>query len=323
MHVPAYAHQSPRAPTFQFQHCLLEPQSLPGYLESIIKKYVPPKVWMQPGWQEYLSARNAGLPYLPAVAELSTEVVRILGGNPGDMQLQGTNTYLVGSGQKRILIDTGQGCPIWLTTLINYLDQHQLSISQVLLTHWHTDHTGGLSALLAQYPHLATAVYKAHPDQNQQSIRNGQTFTGQGTTLRALFTPGHSQDHMCFVLEESGAMFTGDNVLGHGSSVVVEDLGRYMKSLQVMTQSARNEEITVGYPGMTLGSTRKKSLIGFYRGKNKTRTSLTMREIIICLYGLEMEAMAGPFIAQVLSKLADEGKVGLAAAGQEKKWFML
>ncbi|CAG8000106.1 unnamed protein product [Penicillium nalgiovense] len=299
----------------------------------------PPKVWMQPGWQEYLSARNAGLPYLPAVAELSTEVVRILGGNPGDMQLQGTNTYLVGSGQKRILIDTGQGCPIWLTTLVNYLDQHQLSISQVLLTHWHTDHTGGLSALLAQYPHLATAVYKAHPDQNQQSISNGQIFTAQGTTLRALFTPGHSQDHMCFVLEESGAMFTGDNVLGHGSSVVVEDLGRYMKSLQVMTQSARNEEITVGYPGhgaviddlpakLIVWSRHwevreKKVLSAFIGGKNKTRASLTTREIIICLYGLEMEAMAGPFIAQVLSKLADEGKVGLAAAGQEKKWFML
>ncbi|KAJ5976891.1 hypothetical protein N7501_000233 [Penicillium viridicatum] len=298
-----------------------------------------PKVWKQSGWQEYLSARNAGLPYLPAVAELSTEVVRILGGNPGNMQLQGTNTYLVGSGQKRILIDTGQGCPIWLTTLVNYLDKHQLSISQVLLTHWHTDHTGGLPALLAQYPHLAAAVHKAHPDPGQHSIRDGQTFTAQGTTLRAVFTPGHSQDHMCFLLEDSGAMFTGDNVLGHGGSVVVEDLGRYMKSLKVMTQSVRNEDIAIGYPGhgaviddlpakLIIWSRHwemreKKVLSAFIGGNTKRRAPLTTREIIGCLYGPDMEAMAGPFIAQVLSKLADEGKVGFAVAGQEKKWFML
>ncbi|KAJ5964144.1 uncharacterized protein N7479_004020 [Penicillium vulpinum] len=298
-----------------------------------------PKVWTQPGWQEYLSARNAGLPYLPAVTELSTEVVRILGGNPGNMQLQGTNTYLVGSGQSRILIDTGQGCPIWLTTLVKYLDQHQLSISQVLLTHWHTDHTGGLPALLAQYPHLAAAVHKARPDSGQHSIHDGQTFTAQGTTLRALFTPGHSQDHMCFVSEESGAMFTGDNVLGHGTSVVTEDLGEYMKSLQVMTRSIYNEDITVGYPGhgaviedlparLIVWSRHwelreKKVLSAFIGGNTKIMASFTTREIILRLYGPELEAMAGPFVAQVLSKLADEGKVGLAVTAQEKKWFML
>ncbi|KAJ5503580.1 hypothetical protein N7463_006454 [Penicillium fimorum] len=298
----------------------------------------PSKVWEQSGWQEYLSARNSGLPYLPAITEVSTEVVRILGGNPGNMQLQGTNTYLVGSGQTRILIDTGQGCPIWLTTLVKYLDQHQLSISQVLLTHWHPDHTGGLPALLAQYPHLAAAVHKADPDRGQHSIRDGQTFTAQGTTLRALFTPGHSQDHMCFVLEESGAMFTGDNVLGHGSSVVVEELGRYMESLQAMTRSVRNEDITVGYPGhgaviedlsakLGLWSRHwelreKKILSAFMKGNAKKKASLTTREIIACIYGPEMETMAGPFIAQVLSKLNDEGKVGLAVVGQEQKWFM-
>ncbi|KAJ5206711.1 hypothetical protein N7491_002673 [Penicillium cf. griseofulvum] len=299
----------------------------------------PQKAWEQPGWQEYLSARNSGLPFLPPVTELSTEVVRILGGNPGDMQLQGTNTYLVGSGQTRILIDTGQGCPIWLTTLVNYLDKHQLSISQVLLTHWHTDHTGGLPALLAQYPHLVAAVYKADPDRGQHTIYDGQTFTAHGTTLRALFTPGHSQDHMCFILEESGALFTGDNVLGHGGSVVVEDLGPYMNSLQVMTRSVRNEEITVGYPGhgaviedlpakLIVWSRHwemreKKVLSVFMKSNAKTRAPLTTREVIACLYGPELEAMAAPFITQVLSKLAGEGKLGLAVTGQERNWFML
>lgn len=59
-------------------------------------------------WFEYLSGQMARLPVLGAIDDVHDCVIRINGGNPGHMQLQGTNTYIVGSGKKRILIDTGE-----------------------------------------------------------------------------------------------------------------------------------------------------------------------------------------------------------------------
>ena len=59
-------------------------------------------------WKDYLSFQEAQLPQLVDVEDVTNRVIRIMGGNPGEMQLQGTNTYLLGTGKSRILIDSGQ-----------------------------------------------------------------------------------------------------------------------------------------------------------------------------------------------------------------------
>ncbi|KAF7715798.1 Uncharacterized protein PECH_005966 [Penicillium ucsense] len=181
---------------------------------------------------------------LPEVERLSASVIRILGANPGKFTLQGTNTYLVGRGHQRILIDTGQGEEAWVKNLQTVLTDEKATVHQALLTHWHGDHVGGVADLQRLCPQVQVFKCPTDLEQDYATIVDGQVFGVEGATLKALFTPGHTEDHMAFVLEEEDAMFTGDNVLGHGTAVF-ENLRTYLVSLHRMRERVRGR----GYPG--------------------------------------------------------------------------
>ncbi|KAI1635792.1 putative metallo-beta-lactamase domain protein [Biscogniauxia mediterranea] len=182
------------------------------------------------------------LVHIPEVERLSPACIRILGGNPSKFTLQGTNTYLIGTGPRRLLIDTGEGKPSWIAALRRTLDEEKATVHQALITHWHPDHVKGIPHLLEHSPQ--TTIHKHDPGEGQLDVADGQTFEVEGATLTAVHTPGHTADHMSFVFREEDALFTGDNVLGQGTAVF-EDLGLYLGSL------ARMQALVSGraYPG--------------------------------------------------------------------------
>jgi glyoxylase-like metal-dependent hydrolase (beta-lactamase superfamily II) len=177
-------------------------------------------------------------PDFPRTATPSDLVGRVLGLNPGMMTGPGTNTYLVGR-RAPILVDTGVGLPEYVPLLEGYLRERGWPApSRVILTHRHRDHLGGVATLRARFPGLPVAklVHKDSdlPD-DVHTLADGDVIEGDGVTLTAVHTPGHASDHLCFVLEEERALFTGDVVLGGSTTVIPSDDGDlfdYMASLR-------------------------------------------------------------------------------------------
>lgn len=177
---------------------------------------------------------------MPDVAPWSDRVMVALGQNPGVFTGPGTNTYLVGTGARRILLDTGDGRPEYLPVLAKALSEAGCEIQEIVLTHAHPDHIGGAHSVCERFGPLKISK-RPWPGVDEEfdlaltTLGHGDVVRTEGATLRAVHTPGHAQDHLCFVLEEERAIFSGDNVLGVGTTVIppdTGDLGDYLASLE-------------------------------------------------------------------------------------------
>jgi len=188
---------------------------------------------------------------LPTTARLSERVGRVLGLNPGVMTGPGTNTYLVGR-RRPVLIDTGAGLPEYIPLLTGFLGRERLGdVERVALTHRHRDHMGGVPDLVRRYPRIPVGKLLVNDPSlpgPMEPLTDGAVLRGDGITLRAIHTPGHASDHLCYYLEEERALFTGDLVLGGSTTVIPPDDGDLVQYLDSLRRVLALDVLRI-YPG--------------------------------------------------------------------------
>jgi glyoxylase-like metal-dependent hydrolase (beta-lactamase superfamily II)/8-oxo-dGTP pyrophosphatase MutT (NUDIX family) len=175
---------------------------------------------------------------------LSPRIVRVTAPNAGMMTGPGTNSYLVADpqGVGWVLIDPGPDDATHRDALLAAAAGRPLT--HILATHTHVDHSPGAAAL-ARATGAAVWGRRAppHPGQDRgfapaHEPDDGERLVlGPETTLRAIHTPGHASNHVCWLLEQERLLFTGDQVM-QGSTVVINppdgDMGAYLCSLQAL-----------------------------------------------------------------------------------------
>jgi glyoxylase-like metal-dependent hydrolase (beta-lactamase superfamily II) len=150
-------------------------------------------------------------------------VSRVVAPNPGPYTGPGTNTWIIDAGPVAVVIDPGPDDDAHLSALERRLAGRTVGV--VLVTHSHPDHLP-LAERFAR-PHKASV--RRYPE-----LVDGDVVRVGNLAVTALYTPGHSADHLCFLLADDGAIFTGDLILGQGSSMVTYpegDVAAYLRSL--------------------------------------------------------------------------------------------
>ncbi|RYY29325.1 MAG: MBL fold metallo-hydrolase [Sphingomonadales bacterium] len=214
-------------------------------------------------------------------------VTRVLAPNPSPFTYTGTQTYLVGTTEVAV-IDPGPDEAPHLEALIAAIAGRK--VVAIMCTHTHRDHSPAAAPLKA---HTGAPIIGCAPlslsdagpradasfDGNyapDRVLSDGESVIGEGWTLTAVATPGHTSNHLCFALPESGALFTGDHVMGWSTTVVSPpdgDMAEFMASLDKLM----HREDSVYFPAHGEPITKPHRFVRGLIGHRKQREGQILR----------------------------------------------
>jgi glyoxylase-like metal-dependent hydrolase (beta-lactamase superfamily II) len=278
-------------------------------------------------------------------------VRRVLAPNPSPYTFTGTQTWLVGAGSDVAVIDpgpAGSGLSIGDPKDINGEGHVEAimravgdaRVAAILCTHTHRDHSPAAAPLKAATgaPIIGCAPLALKDDGPRADsafdphyapdriLTDGERISGDGWTLEAVATPGHTSNHLCYALVESGALFTGDHVMKWSTSVVSPpdgDMAAYMASLQKLY----DRDDRVYYPAHGPAVEKPRQLVRGMIGHRRQREAQILRELgkgprpipdmVEVMYkGLDPR-LKGAAGRSVLAHLVDLQRQGRAAAAGE------
>jgi glyoxylase-like metal-dependent hydrolase (beta-lactamase superfamily II) len=198
------------------------------------------------------------------VDEVAPGIRRILANNPGPFTFTGTMTYIVGRGRVAI-VDPGPADDAHIAAVLDAVKDE--TVTHIFVTHTHRDHSPAVPAVkratgatvYAEGPHRAARplhIGELNPldssgDRDFRpdvTLRDGDIVKGDGWTIEAVTTPGHTANHMSFAYREPNVLFAGDHIMAWATSIVAPPDGAmsdYMASLHKLAQ--RKEQVY--YPG--------------------------------------------------------------------------
>jgi glyoxylase-like metal-dependent hydrolase (beta-lactamase superfamily II) len=271
-------------------------------------------------------------------------VRRVLAPNPSAYTYTGTQTYLVGAGADVAVIDPGPADSGVAGHADTRGDGHVEAILDaigdakliaIVCTHTHRDHSPASRALQAATgaPIIGCAALALNDDgpradaafdpdyRPDRVLRDGERLGGDGWTIAAVATPGHTSNHVCYALIESGALFTGDHVMGWSTSVVSPpdgDMAAYMASLALLQD--RDDRVYYPAHGPQIDNPRQlvRGMIGHRRQRERqivarlTAGPSSIPDLVNAMYkGLDprLVGAAGRSVLAHLIDLQQQGRV--------------
>lgn len=252
-------------------------------------------------------------------------IERVLAPNPDVYTLEGTNTWVIGA-DPSVVIDPGPD----IASHLEEVARTAGAVAAVLVTHDHPDHAPGAAGFAER---VAAPLY-AYRLPGAERLRDGAIVAAGPVEVEVVHTPGHSSDHLAFHVASERALFTGDAVLGRGTSFIGPpdgDLVRYLASLRRMLELGPRT-IYPGHGPIVLDARGKLTEYLEHRAERErqvldgladgARTIGQLVERIYAAYPPEVHELAGRSVHAHLLKLEGEGRVMHDGRGDDALWVL-